>query len=181
MDNLESAPEIGDFSVDNLPFLFQEESYSVAWGIKHFGKFITPQGDCYSYEQPWPWNFCRLSPSNRDGDSVQHCYGFISAAGLFQNLYQSKKDFPNLDGAIDFHTMYKQVEEIISATPKIQIFNSSLCDGPYVAQNVYIYREENKAYERFTLKHTGNILIDHDSNEINDIIKKLNLNLEDKW
>ena len=174
----ELHPNIGDFSVENLPFLFQEESYSVAWGIKHFGKFITPQGYCYAYEQPWPWNFCRFKPSSEDGGSVRHCYGYISSDDLLQNLYKSKVELPKLTAAIDIHSMYNQVEEIISTTPKIQISNFSLCDGPFIAQNIYIYRKKIEMYERFTLSHSGNIIVDHYSKEVSIILKKLEFNLK---
>ncbi len=177
---LESVPDMEQFSTENFPVIFQEECYNISWGIKHHGEFVIPKGGRFIYEQPWPWNFCVPEPSMETGQDIGNCYGYITPVKLFQNISNCKIMYDRtveLEGS----SLLNRIDEIISKITRIKDFNYGLCDGSWVAQSVFIYREEKKVYERFTLKHTGNILIDHNSNEINDIIKKLDFDLEDKW
>lgn len=45
------------YTVDSLPYIYQSEFYSLAWGLVHKGFFVDPSGITYKYNMPKDWRF----------------------------------------------------------------------------------------------------------------------------
>ena len=70
--NVIYATPVKIFSIENTPYLYQSEFYSLAWGRKHYGFYIDPVGITYKYKMPENWNFIK--------------HDIIEAEQLFQNI-----------------------------------------------------------------------------------------------
>jgi len=68
------------FSIENTPYLYQSEFYSLAWGRKHYGFYVDPAGITYKYKMPENWNFIK--------------HDIIESELLFQNLELSVVQLP---------------------------------------------------------------------------------------
>lgn len=178
MKNLNCIPDLKEYSVENFPILFQEESYNI-YRVKHYGNYINPIGDIYVYDRPpRPWNFCTPDINSKGRESIFNCYGFITPLKLFQNLSKCEVE-PNTGIRLelgDISNILDRVNNIISNTPKVKQL-SILCDGGENANNIYIYRKELNLYERFTLRHFGDLRIAHGSKEIDQLLKDLKFDL----
>ncbi len=180
MHNINNQLSKNQFTVENTPILFQEEYYNISWGLRHSGSFLHPEFGLLKYPIkpntiPLGWNFCNPSSVDKyDYESIANLYGYISPEDLFYNLSlcnfyfdkESNKE-PNLR-TIDLR---ERVENIIDTCEKRFEFNYGLCDGGYKAFNVYIYREKRNVYERFTLAHSENMIVNHSSIEVEEVLK----------
>jgi hypothetical protein len=45
------------YTVDSLPYIYQSEFYSLAWGLVHKGFYVDPRGITYKYNMPKDWKF----------------------------------------------------------------------------------------------------------------------------
>lgn len=149
-----------DLTTENTPFIFQQENYTRGMRFSHTGQFIHPNGDSYEYPSqkgmiPLGWNFCYPSSVDKyDYKSISNLYGYISPEDLFYNLSLCNF-YLNKEPSIDAIDLKERVEKIMDTCEKSFEYNYGLCDGGYRAKNVYVYRENRKMYERFTLKHSG--------------------------
>ena len=163
--------------VKDFPILSQEEYYSYSRGYRHWGQFINPIGNGYKYDQPGDSNFC--DPSFNDPNtnkSVSNIYGYLSSNYLFKNLSKCNKisnggitaELGNVDDLVNMFL------KLIAITPKERLYYI-VCDGGYYAQNAYIYREEIKKYERFTMRHYDKLEVNHKNPQLDKILNILNL------
>ncbi len=166
----------------NTPFLFQQENYTRGMRFSHTGEFIHPNGDFYEYPSrkgmiPLGWNFCYSDINNSASKSVDSLYGYVSPENLFANLNIAEL---KVKGAFksrlhEINNINELIKELILENEK-NFKRTIVCDGPLISQNVYLYRENLKLYERFTLRASGDITVNHDSKAIIELLGLLGFN-----
>jgi hypothetical protein len=50
LDKLKHHKSAYNLTTQDLPYVYQSEYYNIAWGLKHYGFLISPNGKIYSYE-----------------------------------------------------------------------------------------------------------------------------------
>ncbi len=129
------------FTVENVPFLYQSERYSLAWGLEHKGFYVDQYGITYQYNLPAQWNFC-----DKDGT--------ITPKKLFQNLSNSPKHtglFGMLRKQNPINTM------IIDDLQASEIEDSGFirCDAGNISNVLLVYDTSIELYKRIVLANNG--------------------------
>ncbi|CAH0186147.1 MULTISPECIES: hypothetical protein [unclassified Pedobacter] len=155
------------FSTVKLPFIYQSEFYSIAWGTEHYGFFIDPQGRKYNYRlskdyryaitDKWKW----CTPTGMVDPMQKTVYepeedGEITPAELFENLTNSVEYKPWFG--------YKKKTNIITEEMIADLLQSPIedhediaCDAGSFTNSLYVYDAEIDIYKRILLSMDGDI------------------------
>ena len=98
-------------------FLFQQDYYSIAWGLKHQGYYINSEGIKYSYNNLAKWNF--YEKINKDGKN-ERSWGndkisFIDKNNLLKNLNSCDISFTKYK--IESDKILSVIDELTNSDP----------------------------------------------------------------
>ncbi|MBB6236910.1 hypothetical protein HDC90_001527 [Pedobacter sp. AK013] len=169
------------FTAGELPFIYQSEFYSIAWGMEHYGFFIDPQGRKYNYRiskdyryavtGKWNW-FKTAKTGDPSDDTVYTCeeYGTITPNNLFENLMNSVEYKPWFG--------YKKKTNIITEEMIADLLQSPIkdhgditCDAGSFTNSLYVYDAEMGIYKRILLSMDGDIKKSNQSIYTHNIVK----------
>lgn len=140
------------YKVENMPFIFQSEYYSLAWGANHFGYYIAPDGRKYRYNMPEEWN--SYSCPNKSTVWGYETNGTISPENLFQNLRNSVKVlrlFPSQrEKAMITQTM---IDDLLAS--EVKDFGQAYADAGIRSNALLVYEQETGLYKRILLRTKG--------------------------
>jgi hypothetical protein len=174
VDNRTNRMKEKGWSTENTPYIFQHDYINLGRSYIHNGKFLHPNFGIYTYpkianEIPLDWHQCFNDLKNDTERNIRNFYGYLAPEDLFQNLEKCKLEFSGSFHSIDV----KKLHEIIDEEVKFDFKFTPICDGGYKSTNLYIYIKELKLYRRFTLKHSGEYTINHESERINSLLKQV--------
>lgn len=173
------------FSTLKLPFIYQSEFYSIAWGRKHYGFFIDPQGRKYNYrlskdnryEVTDKWNWCTPTGTVDPMQSTVYEHegnGAITPAELFENIMNSVEYKPWFG--------YKKKTNVITEEMIVDLLQSPIedhgdiaCDAGSFTNSLYVYDAEMDIYKRILLSMNGDIKKSNQSIYTNGIIRSLGI------
>lgn len=172
-----------EFTVHNQPFIYQSEFYSIAWGIKHYGFFIDPQGRKYNYRLSKDyryaisdkWNLCetidKVAPS--DNTAYRHEeYETITPADLFENLLNSVEYKPWFGYKKKTNIITKEMIADLLQSP-IEDHGDIACDAGSFTNSLYVYDTEMGIYKRILLSMDGDIKRVNQSIYMRNIIRSI--------
>jgi len=147
------------YKVDNLPYLFQSEYYSLAWGMQHRGFYIPPDGTKYSYDMPESWDFHISEKANKSDAPFKSVKGIeldgvIQPEQLFQNLAYSKKQ-SSLFGRKPLGLSPSTIDEITNAEIRGSSEYQIKCDAGIRTNCLLVYQPELILYKRVLLSADG--------------------------
>jgi|GEM_PF-6878102 len=169
------------FRIEDLPFLYQSEFYSIAWGMKHYGFFIDPKGRKYNYRisndyryavtDKWNW-FKAVGTVDHSGNIVYEREATITPNNLFENLLNSVEYKPWFG--------YKKKTNIITEEMITDLLQSPIedhgdiaCDAGSFTNSLYVYDAEMDIYKRVLLSMDGDIKKINQSMYTHNIIRSL--------
>jgi hypothetical protein len=152
--------------------LIQQDYYSIAWGLKHNGYYISSEGIKYSYDKPKQWNFYeRLNhngPKERSWGNDK--ISFIERNKLLKNLgvckisyTKSKFDQDKLFYIIDELTNSELIETMVGG-----------CDMGLHSTSLLVFDNLNNTYKRILLGCQGDFFLELKTDKkkiIYDLIK----------
>jgi len=171
------------FTITTLPFIYQSEYYGIAWGIKHYGFFIDPQGRKYNYriskeyryEVTDNWNWFKTRDKVALLDKTAHRqerYETITPVDLFENLLNSVEYKPWFG--------YKKKTNVITEEMIVDLLQSPIEDHGDIAidagsftNSLYVYDAEMGIYKRILLSMGGDIKKINQSIYTHNIIRSL--------
>ncbi|WP_448104610.1 hypothetical protein [Pedobacter panaciterrae] len=140
------------FTTQNLPFVYQSEYYSLAWGLEQKGFYVDPEGRTYKYKMPEKWHRYKTNTG-------KHSWGFetdgtISATELFENLKSSVEDKPLFEflrktNPITQALIYDLLTSTIEDRGQVQ------CDSGNTSNSLFVYDSEIDLYRRILLTCDG--------------------------
>jgi hypothetical protein len=137
----------------NQKIFFQLEYVNYAWGFQHSGWMIDNTGAVRGFNLPKAWTYI---------DSQ----GFISSIDMDKNIEQLDTAFTNIDN----ESLTKYVAKIYDASKgKITDPKSQMADAGGAVFSAFIYDSKLGMYKQVMLKQTGDVFIDNESIEANDI------------
>ncbi|MEE1945061.1 hypothetical protein VRU48_08080 [Pedobacter sp. KR3-3] len=148
------ASSIADelFTIENLPFIFQSEYYSLAWGKRHYGFYIAPDGRKYRYDMPEEWNF--YSCPNEKMVWGYETDGIISPESLFQNLRSSTEVlrlFPMMRRKAPITQTI--IDDLFAS--QVKYGDRYMCDAGIRSNALLVYEQETGLYKRILLRASG--------------------------
>ncbi len=142
-----------DWVADVPRILFQEDYYSIAWGLKHEGYYIDLEGKKYSYKQPLNWNFYEIQ--NKDG-KMERSWGIEKIAFIEKNKLLENLSFCEInctEKKIEAHEIDSLIEELIQADLVDTGFGG--CDMGLHSTALFILDNINNTYKRILLSCQG--------------------------
>jgi len=137
----------------NQKIFFQLEYANYAWGFQHHGWMIDNTGAVRAFNLPKAWTYI---------DSQ----GFISSIDMDKNIEQLDKEFT----IIDNESLTKYVAKIYAASEgKITDPQSQMFDAGSSVFSAFIYNSKLGKYKQVMIKQTGDVFIDNESIEANEI------------
>jgi len=139
------------------PVLFQYEYINYAWGYRHHGFMISPDGTIHGFRQPTGW---------REFDSI----GLISKSDLEYNLNQCDTVFGVVDK--DLLTRYfNQVDEI--RTGSIKDLGMHMADAGTGVFSAWFWISSEQKFERVFLISNGDVNQVNDHSKTNGLVQWL--------
>ncbi|MFH0762105.1 MAG: hypothetical protein V2A67_11440 [Bacteroidota bacterium] len=139
------------------PVLFQYEYINYAWGYRHHGFMISPDGVIHGFRQPAEW---------KEYDST----GLISSANLEYNLNRCDTVF----GTVDTDTLnafFNQIEEIRNGEIKdIGVYMADAGTGVFLA---WYWNSDESMYERVFLISNGDTNLENTNAKVDDLVEWL--------
>lgn len=171
------------FNTDDLPFIYQSEFYSIAWGKVHYGFFIDPQGRKYNYRLSKDyryavtdkWNWC--TPSGRVDPMQSTAYryeenGLITPNDLFENIMNSVEYKPWFGFKKKANIITGEIIADLLQSP-IEDYGDIACDAGSFTNSLYVYDAEMGIYKRILLSMDGEIKRVNQSVYTHNIIRSL--------
>ncbi|RBQ05846.1 hypothetical protein [Pedobacter miscanthi] len=171
------------FKTDCLPFLYQSEFYSIAWGMEHYGFFIDPQGrKCnyriskdYRYGVTDKWNLSKttdkVDPS--DNTAYEHEeYETIAPDDLFENLLNSVEYKPWFGYQKKTNIITEEMIADLLQSP-IEDHGDIALDAGSFTNSLYVYDAEMGIYKRILLSMDGDVKRVNQSIYTHNIIRSL--------
>jgi hypothetical protein len=137
---------------NNLPYVYQAEYLSLAWGYIRKGFFIDPEGIKYKYSNPNNWNDCIIG-SSIDG-SCSKSYNEIEAVIRPEDLYANMSNSRKRNVLFKFtRTPLVLSQTILDDLLKSEVVNygQMMWDAGLISHSLFIYDEQNKLYRRILL------------------------------
>jgi len=139
------------------PVLFQYEYINHAWGYRHHGFMISPDGNVHGFSQPAEW---------KEYDST----GLISSADLEFNLDQCD----TLCGAVDTDSLnefFNQIEEI--RTGEIKDSEVYMADAGTGVFSAWYWSSKDSMYERVFLISNGDTNLENTNAKVDKLVEWL--------
>lgn len=171
------------FNTDDLPFIYQSEFYSIAWGMKHYGFFIDPQGRKYNYRLSKDnryavndqWNFCETTDMVAPSDNTAYRHEdheTITPDHLFENLMNSVEYKPWFGYKKKNNIITEEMIADLLLSP-IEDYGDIACDAGSFTNSLYVYDAEMGIYKRILLSMDGDIKRVNQSIYMRNIIRSL--------
>jgi len=173
------------FKIEDLPFIYESEFYSIAWGTEHYGFFIDPQGRKYNYRitkdyryavtDKWNWfkTTDKVDPSDNTAFRYEE-HETITPDDLFENLLNSVEYKPWFG--------YKKKTNIITEEMIADLLQSPIedhgdiaCDAGSFTNSLYVYDADMDIYKRILLSMDGDIKKVNQSIYTQNIIRSLGI------
>jgi hypothetical protein len=149
--------DINDLSTTKLPYVYQSDYYSIAWGKQHRGFYILPNGDKYVYEQPTEWKFHTVQPYE-EHPATDNVWGFedngeVSPENLFLNIKRCTKafSFRSLFGGISLSS--EAISSLLKSTVTGRLGYKT--DQGTLSNSILIFYAKTNCYKRVLLSATG--------------------------
>jgi hypothetical protein len=161
-----------EMNARKIPYIYQSEYYSLAWGKKHRGFYVLPNGDKYVYNNPKSFNFYKIEGGNEFdtawGDETNLT---IAPELLFENLEKCTKK----QGWLSFFrskTLLKQqvLNELLKSN--VTSYGQILCDAGILSNSLLIYDDELQLYKRILLTARGDRKALNQSKYKSDVVWK---------
>ena len=170
---------------DNLPFLYQSDFYSIAWGMEHYGFFVDPKGQKYNYrlskdhryEVTDKWNWCTPTGTVDPIQSTAYEHeedGVITPADLFENLMNSVEYKPWFGYKKKINVITQEIIADLLQSP-IEDYGQVACDAGSFTNSLYVYDAEKGIYKGILLSMDGDIKRVNQSSYTNHIIRSLGI------
>lgn len=146
------------FNADSLPFVYQSEFYSLAWGKVHHGFYILPDGTKYKYREPEQWNFHTTKEHEAfHGLNTSWGYetdGLIAPNELFENLVNSKEEVPLFNFMRESNPINASILNDLQGAEIID-YGLLATDQGTLSNSVLVYNGTFKQYKRILLTSNG--------------------------
>lgn len=147
--------------------LLQQEYYSLAWGLRHYGYYIASDGFKYSYNNPVKWNY--YIKINKDL-SEEKCLGnekisFMEKKNLIQNLNFCEKTDTHKKIVTD--QIMHLVDDLLNADLLKTMPGGN--DMGLHSTALLVFDKSNNTYKRILLGCQGDFFLELNSNK-NDLI-----------
>jgi hypothetical protein len=159
-----------DFLTEPPRLLFQQDYYSIAWGLKHQGYYISSEGIKYSYNNPIKWNFYeKLRIDGTKEMSWGHDkISFIEKGKLLKNLVECEMKYT--DNKIETDSIFSVIDELIKSDLIETRFGG--CDMGLQSTSLLIYDDLNNNYKRILLECQGDFFLELNSEKKSFIYEK---------
>lgn len=159
------------FTTQNLPFIYQSEYYSLAWGLEQKGFYVDPEGTKYKYKMPEKWHRYKTNSERHSwGDETD---GTISATELFENLghtIEAKPLFKFMRRTTPItQTM---IDDLLTSTI-VEGYGHCCTDSGILSHSLLVYDSEIDHYRRILLNSYGEMERVNQSIYTNEIIHAL--------
>jgi hypothetical protein len=149
-----------NYSCDNLPFLLQYEYYSIAWGSRHEGYFIEPNGNVLSYKDPRNWNHYKSDEEYSSNTFWGYeTDGRICPKSLFENLDGLKKQSSN-SGITTLNMNAEMLQDLMESEFE---YGNGRCDAGVYSHAMIVFDKTSGSYKRIVLKTTGEKILTNKS------------------
>lgn len=142
-------------SIENLPYIYQSEYFSLAWGKQHRGFYVLPNGDKYVYNMPDHFNFYEIE-GNEFGNTAWGDETELTIAPelLFENLKISTKQNGWLS-LFKSKTLLKAdvLKDLLKS--KVKHYGQQMNDAGIKSNSLLIYDTDLRLYKRTLLKADG--------------------------
>lgn len=145
--------QVDRFTTQNLPFIYQSEYYSLAWGREQNGFYIDPEGRKYKYKMPEKWHRHKTNSERHSwGDEAD---GTISATELFENLGHTIEAKP-LFKFMQRTTPITQtiIDDLLTSTI-VEGYGHCCTDSGILSHSLLVYDSESDFYRRILLNSYG--------------------------
>lgn len=160
-----------NFTIEKLPFIYQSEYYSLAWGWEQIGFYVDPEGRKYKYKMPEKWHRYKTNSGN-------HSWGYetggtISATDLFENLKQT------VEVKSLFNFMHRtnpvtqtMIDDLLTSTV-VEGYGHCCSDAGVLSHSLLVYDSEIDLYRRVLLSNYREMEKINQSIYANKIIRDL--------
>ena len=152
--------------------IIQKDYYSIAWGTKHHGYFISSKGIKYSYNEPKQWNF--FERLNHNGQK-ERSWGndkisFIERNKLMKNLESCEKSYT--ESKFDEDKIFSLIDEFTNSELIETVVGGS--DMGLHSTSILVFDNLNNTYKRILLGCQGDFFLELNSDKkkiVYDLIK----------
>lgn len=140
------------FDTNSLPYIYQSEFYSLAWGFECKGFYVDPKGRTFKSKMPEKWHRYK-------SNSGKHSWGYetdgtISTMELFENLKNSVEDTPVFSFLRQTNPITQAMIDDLLKSP-IEDYGQVMCDAGLSSNSLYVYDAESNSYRRILLSCDG--------------------------
>lgn len=139
------------------PVLFQYEYINYAWGYRHHGFMITPDGNIHGFSQPAAWKEC---------DST----GLLTSADLEFNLNQCDTVFGSVD-TDSLNNFFNQIEEIRAG--EIRDTGIDMFDAGTGVFSAWYWSSKASKYEKVFLISNGDNNFENTNSHVDQLVEWL--------
>ncbi len=168
-----SHSQLDRFTIDNLPFVYQSEYYSLAWGREQKGFYVDPEGRKYKYKMPEKWHRHKTTCERHSwGDETD---GTISATELFENLGHTIEAKPLFKFMRRTTPITQTMIDDLLISKTIEGYGHCCTDSGILSNSLFVYDSESDLYRRILLNSYGEMEKVNQSIYANKILQGLGI------
>lgn len=165
--------QVDRFTTQNLPFIYQSEYYSLAWGLEQKGFYVGPEGRKYKYKMPEKWHRYKTNSERHSwGDETD---GTISATELFENLSYTVEAKPLFKFARRTTPITQTMIDDLSTSTIVEGYGHCCTDSGLLSHSLFVYDSEIDLYRRILLNSYGAMEMVNQSIYTKQIIRNLGI------
>ena len=153
-------------------YIFQEDYYSIARGLKHSGCYITSEGIKYAYDNPSRWNFYEIlnQEGRKERSTGYDKLSFIERNKLLHNLGSCEISFTS--SKIEQERIISIIDELTNS--ELIVAGGGGCDMGLHSRSLLVFDNFKNNYKRILLGCQGDSDLELNSDKkriIYDIFK----------